>query len=61
MMCNVQFCIMDVVGLRVASASSGSKARHPGCVGPLASPAGPHPPKDQRGGAVVPAEGLHAT
>lgn len=46
--------------LCVAPASGGSKAGRPGCVGPLAPPAGPHPPEDERGGAVVSAEGLHA-
>lgn len=43
----------------VASASGGGKACYPGRLGPLASPTGPHPPEDQRGGAVVPAAGLH--
>lgn len=47
--------------LCVASTSGGCKAGRPGCVGPLAPPAGPHPTEDQRGGAVVPAEGLHAS
>lgn len=45
----------------LASASGGGKAGCPGRVGPLASPAGPYSPKNQRGGAVVPTEGLHAT
>lgn len=43
----------------VASASGGGEASRPRCSGPLTAPAGPHSPKDQRGGAVVPTEGLH--
>ena len=44
-----------------ASASCGSEAGCPGRAGSLTPPAGPHTPQDQRGGAVVPAEGLYAT
>lgn len=47
--------------LVAAPTGRGGEARHSGCAGSLAPLAGPHPPKDQGGGPVVPPEGLHAT